>query len=671
MKKIIIALFLLALSSMGAFAQQANLSVSANNTPAPTSSTQIGCKDGSGKLQAAASAAPCPVTVISSALPTGAATSANQPALNGDGGALAHVTNFPATQPVSGTVAATQSGTWTVQPGNTANTTAWKVDGSAVTQPISAASLPLPTSAATSTKQSDGSQKTQIVDGSGNVIAATSNALNVNISSSGLSNQSVNVGQWGGSVTTLGSKPSGSSVPVVIASDDNVNTVAAQAVRATGTITANAQTVTTPVSQYSVATVTISGTYSGLVFSVEASDDGGTTYYPVLASDSSSTASAATSIAPGTNGTKMYNVTLPGVTNFRVRATAFTSGTANVGITATADPMVFNVAAGIVGIPTIQGNAASLAADSGLPVKTGYVFNTTQPTATTGQRIDAQATSRGAAIVAPGVDGFSVTANAGTNLNTSALALESGGNLATIASAILSQSSTTSGQKGALMQGAVTTGSPSYTTAQTNPLSLTTAGALRVDASVTTQPVSVAAGSDITEGNTTDAAVTGDNSGTVNAHLRGLTKVMPTALGANGGLKIEGVSGGTTVPVTGTVSSNPAVATTGGTTKWFVSGSLSNTVVQVQGSATNIYDYMVGNAGTGWCYLEFWNALSANVTIGTTAPSWVISVPPGGAANLSLDAPHTHGTALSVAQVSSAGGSSACATVPIVSIAYN
>lgn len=37
----------------------------------------------------------------------------------------------------SGTTAATQSGTWTVQPGNTANTTAWKVDGSAVTQPVS------------------------------------------------------------------------------------------------------------------------------------------------------------------------------------------------------------------------------------------------------------------------------------------------------------------------------------------------------------------------------------------------------------------------------------------------------------------------------------------------------------------------------------------------------
>lgn len=39
----------------------------------------------------------------------------------------------------NGTFASTQSGTWTVQPGDTANTTAWKVDGSAVTQPASIA----------------------------------------------------------------------------------------------------------------------------------------------------------------------------------------------------------------------------------------------------------------------------------------------------------------------------------------------------------------------------------------------------------------------------------------------------------------------------------------------------------------------------------------------------
>lgn len=42
----------------------------------------------------------------------------------------------PAT-PLIPTTSSIQAGTWTVQPGNTANTTAWKVDGSAVTQPVS------------------------------------------------------------------------------------------------------------------------------------------------------------------------------------------------------------------------------------------------------------------------------------------------------------------------------------------------------------------------------------------------------------------------------------------------------------------------------------------------------------------------------------------------------
>jgi hypothetical protein len=49
---------------------------------------------------------------------------------------------------------------------------------------ISAVALPLPTLAATSTKQSDGTQKSQVVDGAGNVIGATANALDVNIKSS-------------------------------------------------------------------------------------------------------------------------------------------------------------------------------------------------------------------------------------------------------------------------------------------------------------------------------------------------------------------------------------------------------------------------------------------------------------------------------------------------------
>jgi hypothetical protein len=79
---------------------------------------------------------------------------------------------------VSGTVAATQSGTWTVQPGNTANTTAWKVDGSAVTQPVSAASLPLPSGAATSANQATLKSNNAVAPGTGNigVLPAVANA---------------------------------------------------------------------------------------------------------------------------------------------------------------------------------------------------------------------------------------------------------------------------------------------------------------------------------------------------------------------------------------------------------------------------------------------------------------------------------------------------------------
>lgn len=53
----------------------------------------------------------------------------------------------------------------------------------------------------------------------------------------------------------------------------------------------------------------------------------------------------------------------------------------------------------------------------------------------------------------------------------------------------LSQASTTSGQVGPLIQGATTTSAPSYSTAKTNPLSLTTSGLLRVDASGTRAPI--------------------------------------------------------------------------------------------------------------------------------------------------------------------------------------
>lgn len=91
-----------------------------------------------------------PVKVGSTAAATGDASfvvalSPNSPLPTGSNAiGSVSVSNFPGTQPISGTVTANQG---------TGGASAWKVDGSAVTQPISAAALPLPTGAATAAKQ--------------------------------------------------------------------------------------------------------------------------------------------------------------------------------------------------------------------------------------------------------------------------------------------------------------------------------------------------------------------------------------------------------------------------------------------------------------------------------------------------------------------------------------
>lgn len=63
----------------------------------------------------------------------------------------------------------------------------------------------------------------------------------------------------------------------------------------------------------------------------------------------------------------------------------------------------------------VVGAASSGAAKAGNPVQVGSVFNTTQPTVTTGQVVENQATARGALIVATGVDAFTVVGSKTTN----------------------------------------------------------------------------------------------------------------------------------------------------------------------------------------------------------------------------------------------------------------
>ena len=75
---------------------------------------------------------------------------------------------------------------------------------------------------ATSTIQTNGTQKSQIVDGSGNVIASTSNALNVSVANSSIAvtatNLSTNISEFGGSAVTIGTQTAANSMPVTLPS---------------------------------------------------------------------------------------------------------------------------------------------------------------------------------------------------------------------------------------------------------------------------------------------------------------------------------------------------------------------------------------------------------------------------------------------------------------------
>lgn len=202
---------------------------------------------------------------------------------------------------------------------------------------------------------------------------------------------------------------------------------------------------------------------------------------------------------------------------------------------------------------------------------------------------------------APLQSGGTVTVNAGTNLNTSLLALESGGNIASIATntTLLSQGSTTSGQTGRLVLGAVTTAAPSYTTTQTSPFSLTTAGRLRIDGSGTTQPVSgtfwqatqpiSAASLPLPTGATTNAGITGVNSKT----LSDVVTTMGNPIQEGGHVIVSSIATAVTYFTANITTSTTTVISS-------TSGSLHTVVIATRGvgSTFKCYDNASTASGT-------------------------------------------------------------------------
>jgi len=94
--------------------------------------------------------------------------------------------------------------------------------------------------------------------------------------------------------------------------------------------------------------------------------------------------------------------------------------------------------------------------------------------------------------------------------------------------------------------------------------------------------------------------------------------------------------------------------------------------VTVQSTTTDVYGYYLYNPNASMCSLDFFNATSANVTLGTTVPILSFPVPATSAVHFFVtrtSVAHFQ-TALSVAAVTAAGGGTTCSTGMVVNLDY-
>lgn len=163
--------------------------------------------------------------------------------------------------------------------------------------------------------------------------------------------------------------------------------------------------------------------------------------------------------------------------------------------------------------------------------------------------------------------------------------------------------------------------------------------------------VTIADGGDVAEGATTDAAVTGDNDGTVSAKLRGLSKILADVWDSvNHWLKVSIQN--TTLAVTQsgvwTVAFGPV--TSGGCSDYHVVAAASNNAAAVKGSAGQVYGVRVFNNTTYPIYVKFFNKATAP-TPGSDTVVATYGVQAGLARDVSIPPGFAFSTGIAVAMV--------------------
>ncbi|HEX9059157.1 MAG TPA: hypothetical protein VF941_03165 [Clostridia bacterium] len=370
------------------------------------------------------------------------------------------------------------------------------------------------------------------------------------------------------------------------------------------------------------------------------------------------------------------------------------------------------------------GNAAASATGAAVPADADYIgFNSA------GNLVGVSSSAPLPITIISG-NPTSITANAGTNLNTSALALETGGNLAAIKADVdkipsQGQALAAASMPVVLPAAQITTLTPptntgyaldsSLSTINTSLADVATIGA-KTDAKSTatdatsvsmmsvlkeisamvqappstpvtgtfwqaTQPVSLASLPALASGTNVIGHVIVD-SGTITtvSAVTAITNALPAGTNLMGKVGIDQTTIGTTNGVT------PVPSSAGGTGwqfKQFGDGTVgtdwNGTKQQIVGTAATFGGYvMIFNPNTATSFIQIFNKTSANVTLGTTVPDLVIPIPgvasasaTGAAANNELVHGIKFSTALTVAITTTAGGLTAPSSKCYGCILYN
>lgn len=426
--------------------------------------------------------------------------------------------------------------------------------------PISAAALPLPTGAAQEHTTAASPNAVRLSDGASFYDAAKTGQLPSALVGGRLDE---NVGAWLGSTApTVGQKTMANSVPMTLASDQSA-------------ISISAVSLPLPSGAATEASLAAQSLIDNAAFT-----DGVTRVQPAgfILDETAGTALTENDVAAARVDSKraIVNV-IEDATTRGQRLVVSAAGAAKVDGSAVTQPVSGTVTANI-------GTSGALALDATL---TGGTARIKVTDGTNNAAVKAAST---AAIATDPALVVAVSPNNTVAVSMAAAPLPTGAATeATLAKLPVAQASTTSGQSGALVQGAVTTAAPTYTTAQTSPLSLTTVGSLRIDGSGVTQPISAASLPLPTGASTAAKQPALGTAGTASADV-----LTVQGIASMTALKVDGSA--VTQPVSGTVTANAGTnlntsalaldaTLTGGTQRTKITDGTTNAAVKAASTA--------------------------------------------------------------------------------------